>query len=106
MERILKTISASALILIISLFLLFSVSGFLNWFYETPTSKTVKGRFNQKFPEYKFVSVATGDGHSEWVVYYITYKKPNDERIYEAIWEYHLRDGNWVTYGGEGKIKG
>lgn len=105
MKKTVKNITITISILAIIIPFLLSVSFFLNWYYNVPTEQSVEQRFNQKFPDYKFIEAYTGDGHSDWVVYYINYKKPNDERTYEAIWEYYREDKEWITYGGEGKPK-
>ena len=58
-----------------------------------PSNDEVESAFRREHPSYTVLSVGVGEGDGSSAYYHIKYKKPEDGRVYEDVWQY-LDDGS------------
>lgn len=61
-----------------------------------PNESKVRQAFISEYPAYRDVSVVATEGDGAAAYFRIRYKRPNDERQYEDMWQYLMgSDGEW-----------
>jgi len=64
-------------------------------FLEDPCNKQVKTDFSNLYPDYEILYSGATDGSPENVHCHISYKKPDNQEIYEDIIEYINSGSGW-----------
>jgi hypothetical protein len=67
-------------------------------FVEDPCNRLVRMEFAEKHPGYVILDSHPDQGSPESVRCQITYRRPDDARVYEDVWLYHH-----VSKGGRGR---
>lgn len=63
-------------------------------FLADPCNKRLRMDFASKYPSYEILETGASEGSPESVRCHVSYRKPDSERVYEAIWLYrHSREG-------------
>ncbi|HJO23792.1 MAG: hypothetical protein GY772_09040 [bacterium] len=64
-------------------------------FVKDPCNMQVRADLTDRFPTYEVLDSGATEGSPESVRCHISYKKPDGEEIYEAIWLYLYADNGW-----------
>jgi hypothetical protein len=64
-------------------------------FIKDPCNQQVKTDFLAKYPSYEILDSSPAEGSPESVRCHISYRKPDSEEIFEAIWLYMHTKRGW-----------
>ena|SRR5688572_18437845 len=58
--------------------------------------ETVKTDFVDKYPDYQFIDCSVGEGDLVVAYVHVKFKKPEDDKIQQEVWQYWDTDGGWL----------